>query len=211
MNPIAGKWRSTRIAASLLLGASLLAGLPSLQWPSLSAQTYDQSRQQGRVTKPQLTGSHLHVVLRVMQDVAVDVVRATEVPGEAVMSDAPAGDVVYEVTSHRHTLAVEAISDPFETRSFPPPKGSSIQGHHIERAQAATIIIKVPQMSLDNPDLDQLAVRLYRIRPEVPLEKIDLAALEGLKQDLQVESLVGSPCGILGFLIRQKGRKAVLP
>jgi hypothetical protein len=148
--------------------------------------------------------SHLHLVLRITESGPAEVVSATEVPGEAVLSDAPTSSFVYEVTSNGRTLAAQALPDPFEIRSFP-PLDTPQQGHHIERAKTATIIVKVPQTSLASATLDKMTVRLYKVKPGAPIEKVNPAVLKKLRQENRLETRLVIPASTLGPAIRQKG------
>jgi hypothetical protein len=216
MNTKSNKLNFTRAAIYFTLAAGLLVGLFHLKLASLSAQTREQEAGQGmqqrggvkKITPP--AGSHLHVVLRLTEDGTAEVLTATELPGEAVVSDVPAGDFVYEVASDQQTLAVEAVPDPFELRSFPDPEATSFQGHHRARAKTATLIVKVPKASLASTDLDQLAMRFYKLKPDVQLEQINPAELRKLKESDQLEMQLAVPDHQLGPELRQKGRKVGL-
>jgi hypothetical protein len=147
--------------------------------------------------------THLHLVIQISDGGAAEVLSATELRGEAVIPDAPAGDFVYEVTANQTSLAVSAIADPFELRSFPRP---GTQGHQVERAKTATISVKVPKMSLNAVVLDQLAVRLYKMRLDAPLERMNLSVFEQLKREYRLE--LRSEGVALGAAIRQRAVKS---
>lgn len=162
--------------------------------------------QQGRVKQlSEKAGSHLHLVLQLTQDGEIEVIKATEVPGEAPLSDVPTGGFVYEVLDNDEPVAVEAVTDPFELRSFSGPEDSETHGHYIGRAETATIVVKVPKASLDNVKLDKLSIRFYRLKPEVNLEKIDVTELHRLKQEDQLESLMEVTGSKLAPEIKLKG------
>ena len=164
--------------------------------------------QQGRVKQtPEKTGSYLHLVLQVTQDGETEVVKATELPGEAPLSDLPTGNFTYEVLDNDEPVAVEAMTDPFEQRSFSGPEDSETHGHYVGRAESATIIVKVPKASLDSAKLDRLAIRFYRLKPEVNLEQIDVTELQRLKQDGQLENVMEVEGTKLAPQIRLKGRR----
>ncbi|HEX7288783.1 MAG TPA: hypothetical protein VF532_21550 [Candidatus Angelobacter sp.] len=130
--------------------------------------------------------AHLHLVLELTEGGEVKVVRATEVPGPAIALDVPTGDFVYEVLSGDQTVQVQGVPDPFEMRSFAPLDAPQ-QGHHFERAKTATIVVRVPNMRLSSPLLGKLAIRVYKLKPGVSIEKMDLPTLRNLKERNNIE------------------------
>lgn len=152
-------------------------------------------------------GSHLHLVLRISDTGSVEVLSAVEVSGDAIMSDEPAGDFVYEVRVGEQTVAVQALPDPFEMRSFPGPEGTPQQGHYIERGKKATIVVKVPRMSATSALLNTVAVRLYKIKPSARIDRINPSVLRKLRQDKKVEMRFNVTSSQLGPQIREKVRK----
>jgi len=161
--------------------------------------------------QPPALEAHLHLVLRISESGGAEVVSATEVPGEAVASEAPIGSFITEVTSDKGTLAVEAIQDPFELRSFPGAPGTPTQGHHISRAQTATIVVEVPKINLASATLDKLQVRVHSIKPGPPITEINPAVLQRLLQEgrLELRSSLGG--AELAQQVREKGRLLVAP
>lgn len=179
--------------------------------PGNSVAQGGKGEQQGRVSNRTATnGSHLQLMLRVNADGETEVLKAAELPGEAPVSDVPTGNFAYEVLDGNEALAVEATVDPFEQRSFSGPDESDTHGHSIGRVESAIITIKVPKATLSNAKLDNLAVRFYRIKPEVDLQQINVAALQQLKQADQVEDVINIEVGKLAPQIRAKGRKISL-
>lgn len=151
--------------------------------------------------------SHLHLVLQISDTGSVEVLSAVEVSGDAIMSDEPTGDFVYEVRVGEQTVAVQAFPDPFEMRSFPGSEATPQQGHNIERAKKATIIVKVPRMSATSALLNTVAVRLYKIRPGAQIDKINTSALQKLRQEKKIDMRFNVTSSQLGPQIRQKVRK----
>src|SRR6185503_11222638 len=100
--------------------------------------------QQGAVRQAPASGSHLRLVLRVTAEGASEVVSATELPGEARLSEEPKGDLVYEVADGAETLAVEALPELFEAHSFGGPEDDT-RGHAFHPQKEATIVVTVPQ------------------------------------------------------------------
>jgi len=155
---------------------------------------------------PAPVDTHLHVVLRVTPNGEAEVVKAAELPGPAVFSDAPIGNYAYEVSKDGKTLAVESLIDPFQMRSFP-PQGADDQGHHFERAASALVVVKVPHARLADADLGHIQVVLHRLRPEVKTETMNPAELTRVKDEGQVEAQWNLAAGQLAAEIRAKGRK----
>lgn len=163
--------------------------------------------QKGKGGQTPSAESHLHLVLRISDTGSVEVLSAVEVPGKAVVSDEPTGDFVYEVRVGQQTVAVQALPDPFEMRSFAGPEGTPQQGHNIERAKNATIAVKVPRMSATSAGLDTIAVRLYKVKPSAPIDKINTSVLQTLRKDNKLEMRFDVTSSQLGPQIRKKVRK----
>ncbi|MBN1210160.1 MAG: hypothetical protein JXB05_35235 [Myxococcaceae bacterium] len=161
--------------------------------------------QQGPVRQAPASGSHLRLVLRVTADGASELVSATELPGEARLSDEPKGDLVYEVADGGQTLAVEALPELFEAHSFGGPE-DELRGHAFHTQKEATIVVTVPERSLQS-SLDRLSVRLYRITSGPATEEINPATLDKLKGERRLQPLVETRDGTLGRQIRERGFK----
>lgn len=152
--------------------------------------------------------THLRLVLQVTEQGTSEVVGATELPGPAPNSETPTGNFVVEVTGSAGTMAVQALpEDPFELRSFPGPEGSPYKGHHFERAKTARIVVDIPKTGLASPNLEAIGIKLYKIKPGAPLEKINPAELQRLGRENRLEMMLAIPGGVLGPQIREKGRK----
>jgi hypothetical protein len=167
------------------------------------------AQRRGAATEAPAPGSHLHLVLRLKQDGDPEVVSAVEVPGELVTSDVPAGDFVYEVTSNGQPLAVQAVPDPFEMRSFPGPQGSPIQGHHFDRAKTANVVVKVPQTDLARINRGKFAVSFYKIKPGQAIERLTPDGFQRMKRDQRLEAHSAITTERLTPAIQQQGRKLI--
>jgi hypothetical protein len=163
--------------------------------------------QKGQDRRTPSAASHLHLVLEISDTGSVEVLSAVEVSGDAILSDEPAGDFVYEVRVGERTVAVQALPDPFEMRSFPGPEGTPQQGHNLERAKKATIVVKVPRMTATSALLNTVAVRLYKIKPSAQIDKINTSVLQKLRQDKKLEMRFNITSSQLGPQIREKVRK----
>lgn len=152
--------------------------------------------------------SYLHIVLSVMKDGNTELINATEISGKAIMSEEVLGDFVYEVASDKEILAVQSLNDPFERRSFSQPEVTPRQGHHFHRTRSASIIVKIPKMNLENKILDKMSIKLYKIKPDKPIKKMNPLVFMKLKNEkrLQMQGKISGPK--LSNQIKQKGRKA---
>lgn len=157
--------------------------------------------QKGRPAAAAAVGSHLQLVLQVSEGGEAEVVSAAEVPGPAPLNDEPLGDYVYEVTEGDATLAVQALPDPFETRSFSPP--GTNKGHHIGRVKSVTIVVQVPLPQAD-ARLDRIGLNLIKLEPGSRVETIDRATLARLRQENRVRVLATVPTAKLVPQIRLK-------
>jgi hypothetical protein len=169
------------------------------------------SRQQPRADRATkaVSGSHLDLVLRLSEDGRAELVRATELPGSAVLSEVPVGNYVYEVKKDGKTLAIESLGDPFERRSFPlPGEDPHGGGHHLERAPSAQVVVKVPKTALADVDLDRLAIRVARIEGAERLEAVNEAGVAKLKADGVLDERWEMSGGALAGALRSKGRVA---
>ncbi|MDB5306736.1 MAG: hypothetical protein JWO38_938 [Gemmataceae bacterium] len=151
--------------------------------------------------------SYLHLVVRVTDDGKAEVVRATEVAGGLVGHDEPTGHFLYEAARGDKTEVVQAIPDPFEHRSFPAQGGPLAgEGHHVTRAKAAEIVIKVPNASLATAA--GLHLRLYKLKPGGrPLEKVDVETLTALKRTKSLDMHFELAPAVLAPQISRVGRK----
>lgn len=156
--------------------------------------------------EPESDEKYIHLQLRVAEKGDWEVTGASEIPGKAVVSDAPIGDYVYEVRARDKTIAVESMPDPFETRGYGGPPGSP-PGHQTERPPTATIVVKIPRFTLGGP-LEILSIRLYKIDTGgSALAKIDATTLDLLKRNGRAQTLVEARGERLAAEIRLQGHK----
>lgn len=149
---------------------------------------------------------HLRVLLRVTRAGAAEVVASTEVPGEAVPSEAPIGQYLVQIQKGNQTVTVQAVTDPFEMRSYAPRDQPEL-GHHVEEAREALISVDLPNTTLASPDLETTAVRVYRIKPGTTVEKIDTATFKRLESAGRLEKTVDTSGTPVGRQMREKGTK----
>lgn len=192
-----------RMEDALKASSPIVAG----EQPSLEAakalQPSGGGGQKDRKAETVTGEKHLQIVLQVTEDGAFEVVSASEVPGPATLTDEPLGEFVYEVSEGSRTLAAQALPDPFEMRSFSEDPN---QGHHFERAKVATIIVKVPQVTLESP-LESLSIKLLRVKPGGAVDRMNVEELDRLKQSNRIQTVVSIPAEKLAPQIRQRGRK----
>jgi len=161
--------------------------------------------QQDPVKQAPASGSHLRVVLRVTSEGGAEVVSATELPGEAKLSEEPKGDLVYEVSDGTQTLAAEALPELFEAHSFGGPQDDT-RGHAFHKQKEATVVVTVPQRNLQS-NLERLNVRLYRITAGPATEEINPDTLAQLKSARRLQTLVETRGETLGRQMRERSFK----
>lgn len=125
---------------------------------------------------------HVHLVIRLTNAGEVTVLSATELAGQAVLRPPQMSRFGYEVTRGNETVAVEALpEDPFVVRSFPDPVGG--RGHHFDRANEATIAVKVPSMSVSllGDAAQAVGLRVYELAQE-PNDAAPLAAFDAIRR-----------------------------
>ena len=167
-----------------------------------------QGPQVGRVTQASGAGSYLNLVLRVTDGSGAEVVDATEHPGTVVLADNAEGAYIQEVTLGGKTVAVEAIADPFEIRSFP-PRGQDPehgQGHAFSRARSVVIAVRAPGVTLRSAAAADVGFALYRAKEQLH-GKLDAGVLEQLKREGKVERSLHTVGRALSNEIAQKGRR----
>lgn len=99
------------------------------------------------------------------------VVGAKAVEGPLVESKLQ-GDLAYEVTVGQKRVAVGAIPDAGERRSFPDPKAKKpeMKGHNVTPLETYEVNVRVPKEEVSASALPRLEVALYRVKKELPVE-----------------------------------------
>lgn len=99
------------------------------------------------------------------------VVGAKAVEGPLVESKLQ-GDLAYEVTVGQKRVAVGAIPDAGEKRSFPHPtsRKAELRGHHVTPLDTYEVNVRVPKEEVSAAALPRLEVALYRVKKELPVE-----------------------------------------
>ena len=152
--------------------------------------------------------THLHCVFKLKADGGYSLVRAVEVEGDPLVSEEAAGPIIAEVSKGSDVISVQAHVDPFERRGFSSPDGKGPQGHHFEKDEEANVIVKIPDASLSDTDLDQLSVHFYRWEGTEAIERVDRESLKEYKRVHRVSGLSVVPGRILSEEIRSKGMRA---
>ncbi len=149
---------------------------------------------------------HLQLVLQVTNDGNVELISASELAGPALVSDAPKGDHLLEVSRGDQILSVEAIYGLFEARSFggPPEDDAS---HHVESQASAVVKIKLPGIALESSDLADTVFRLHRILPGTPVSVINSETMSALKGQDRLETIIELPLGVFEDEIRERGER----
>jgi hypothetical protein len=152
--------------------------------------------------------TYLHCVFKLRKDGGYRLERAVQVEGAPLVSDEAAGPIIAEVSKGSDVVSVQAHIDPFERRGFSSPPGKGPQGHHFDSDDEAEVVVKIPDASLADTDLDKLSVRLYRWQGADALEHIDRESLREYKRLNRVRGLSEIPGRVLGGEIRSKGIRA---
>jgi IgA Peptidase M64 len=156
--------------------------------------------------------SYVQMVLRINEAGQARLVSAVEVPGKATMSQAKAGEYVYEVTNKNNVpVVIHSIPNPYGNRSFPAPldktKRETVPGH---QAREATIVVRIAGTSLEQAVENDLAFKLYRIKPEpglAPIQTLTATTMDQLRQDNRLEVRHEIPASRLGPELKRLGRK----
>jgi hypothetical protein len=113
---------------------------------------------------------YVRLRLRV-RDGDLEVVGAKAIEGPLVQSKLQ-GELAYEVTVGDKRVAVGAIPDAGERRSFPDPKAKDpeMQTHHVTELRAYEVNVRVPKEEVSVSALPKLEVALYRVKQELPPE-----------------------------------------
>jgi hypothetical protein len=197
---------SLGIGASAAPAFAQLMGRENPEKPGKrQGQASPQQPRRDKVKVATTAGAHLQVVLQLSESGGAEVVKVSELPGAAVLSDAPIGNYVYEVTKGGKTIAAESSVDPFELRSYPPP-GNPTQGHHVQRARTALLVVKVPATRLADADLDRLSIRFHRIVGKQRLEAMNPGALAQLQQSGILDKRWEMSGSQLASVLQRKGR-----
>jgi hypothetical protein len=129
---------------------------------------------------------YVRLRLRV-EDGELTVVGAKAVEGPFVERNKLFGDLAYEVTLAGKRVSAEAVPDVGVMRSFPHPEGTpEQQGHFIAPATSYEINVRVPKAQVSMAALPRLEIALYRIKEEVPSDRVGAAPLgEQLGRELR--------------------------
>lgn len=147
---------------------------------------------------------HLHCVFKIKPDGSYRLERAVEVDGDPLVSEEAAGPIITEVSKGSNVVSIQAHVDPFEERGFSSP-GQGPKGHHFQSAEEGEVVVKIPQASLADTDLDKLSVRFYRWQGSEALEHVDGENFKEYKRLNRVRGFSEVPGTILGREIRSKG------
>jgi hypothetical protein len=138
--------------------------------------------------------SYLHLLLQVTEDGELSVLSASQVEGRLILSEYPLGPFHVEVRRGGAIVAVESILDPFAAHGFGGPPGSGQEIHSQMHQAKASLAVKIPDASLDDPRLDQISITLYRRRdPGVALERIDPPTQARLLEEGRLEEVASLP------------------
>lgn len=145
--------------------------------------------------------SYLHLVVRISEKGGFEILKASEISGKVILRKQPTSNFLYEVTSGQRTLAVETLpEDPFVVRGFSDPDGQL--GHKFERTEAATIVLKVPNLNLEQASRNAINVRLYEAQPGQLTERITPSTVQNLKERNLFKTQIEFPADQVNTQIR---------
>jgi len=101
-------------------------------------------------------------------------------------------------------VLVQAVSDPFERRAFPGPKGSGQIGHHFEQLDTARIIVKIPRVQLFKGQLKTIKMEIFKLKPGNEIKRIDSKIFKTLMKNNHLQSIIKIPAIKLSPQIQQK-------
>jgi len=151
---------------------------------------------------------HLHCVFKIKPDGSYRLERAVEVDGDPLVSEEAAGPIITEVSKGSDVVSIQAHVDPFEQRGFSSQPGQGPKGHHFQSAEEGEVVVKIPQASLADTDLDKLSVRFYRWQGSEALEHVDGENFKEYKRLNRVRGFSEVPGSVLGKELRSKGTVA---
>lgn len=114
-------------------------------------------------SQPQPT--YLNLAMKVSEDGATRLVKVQEIAGGQMTTAMSSSDFVYEVTRGNQTVKAGSLAeDPFVMRGFVDPNHN--QGEMRGLSKSATIIIRIPNLSISDAAENDLGLRFYRLRSE---------------------------------------------
>jgi hypothetical protein len=178
--------------------------------PTLRRELPDMQEAKLVAQEPKKEG-YVRLRLRVA-DGTVSVVGATAVPGPLVERERIHGALAYEVTLGTKRVAAGSVPDVGERRSFPSPDGPpEQQGHFISTVPVYDVNVRVPASEVTMASLPRLDIRLYRVKDEIPRERIRPGILgdQFPKELREVARVKGIKAELLAAPLRAQLRKAL--
>jgi len=113
-------------------------------------------------TEPQ---QYLSLVVRVKRDGSSTVIKQSLVSGPPILRQQGSSDFAYALSQGTKTVSTEFLpEDPFVVRGFADPKNG--HGEKYERADEATIVIKVPAQQAKAFDSGKISLQIVKINPD---------------------------------------------
>ena len=108
---------------------------------------------------------YLRILIRLTRDGGYEILEASEHSGKVALRQSATHPFVYEVSAGAQIVSGETVADdPFTIRGFL-HKGDD-RGHHVQHADSATVVLKIPSMNLNEADRTGLAVTLFESKQD---------------------------------------------
>ena len=125
-------------------------------------------------------GSHLHLVLEISKDgSSTKVISAVRLAGAPLLSDQALGDNIYKMELNGKAVAVTAVPDPFQMRSYA-SEDDPEAGHFIDSAKTGIIVMKVAEGDKVLAQINRLQLRAYKLKPGAEVYQMDLNVMKKL-------------------------------
>ena len=144
------------------------------------------AKQQARLTKAATVvegdekTSHLHLVLEISKDgSSTKVVSAVRLPGAPLLLKQALGDNIYKMELNGKAVAVTAVPDPFQMRSYASQNDASA-GHSLDTAETGIIVMKVAEGDKVLAQINSLELRAYKLKPGAEVYEMYLNVMKKL-------------------------------
>lgn len=162
-------------------------------------------------TPVQETDSFLNMVVRVKSNGSSEIVKVAEIQGNLPERGQPTGNSALEINRGHETIGAEFLpEDPFVIRGFIDPKNPQ-RGEFFGRTDAATIVVNVPKVTLEDAAAGGITLRLYKVSPgddELATSSLtnNVSYLNSLKTQQRLTEQIGISANKLKSALRDKFR-----
>jgi hypothetical protein len=177
-------WPAFSVGCSAMPGPHLGDGAPAAIAIRGASRGQEKAKRSGKASASAAAQveSFVNVTLRLREDEKPEIIRITEVEGKLVERQGPASEYIYEITKDGKAYSVGFLPQGgFGLRGFGDP-GDSRKEKKGE-TKFTTVILSIPNTSLDALRRGRIGLRIYKIKPGVELETISVDRLERLVID----------------------------